>query len=136
MSIQTNSSDEDSSPEFLGIVPPTATLFALNDLAVHPNDLAVHPNDLIPGNTYKVVYDEEMDEGTLLVFHERKLVNQSYRLTRENYCLDEDEQYEPKYNYIFQRKGEEGREGEEERVPIAEVFLHYGLVKFYFVAPV
>lgn len=113
--IQLNSSDEDSSPEFLGIVTPTATLFA--------------PNDLIPGNTYKVVYDEEMDEGTLLVFHERIMVDQSYRLTRENYCLDEDEEYEPKYNYIFQRKGGEG-----ERVPIAEVFLHYGLVKFYFVA--
>ena len=117
LAVHPNSGDEESSPEFLGIVTPTATLFA--------------PNDLIPGNTYKVVYDEEMDEGILLVFHERIMVDQSYRLTRENYCLDEDEEYEPKYNYIFQRKG---KEEEGERVPIAEVFLHYGLVKFYFVA--
>lgn len=59
------------------------------------------------------------------MFHERKIVNQTYRLTRENYCLDEDEEYEPKYNYIFKRENGE-------LVPIAEVFLHYGLVKFYY----
>lgn len=88
----------------------------------------IQPNDLVSGITYRIVYDDEMDEGINLVFHERRTVNQSYRLTQENYCLDEEEEadYQPKYDYLFKRENGE-------LTPIAEVYIHYDLVKFYYV---